>query len=89
MSEAHTLEFDAEEIAARETWRSLSDVKLGARYARRRRGPTWAMAQVTDGLLHLFAHPAPLAKELRNRGLSLLNQLPPLKRLLTGRALGG
>ena len=47
------------------------------------------MAQVTDGLLHLFAHPAPLAKELRNRGLSLLNQLPPLKRLLTGRALGG
>ena len=79
----------AEEIAAREAWRSLGDLKLGARYARRRRGPTWAIVQVTDGLLHLFAHPAPLAKELRNRGLSLLNQLPPLKRLLTGRALGG
>ena len=79
----------AEEIAARETWRSLADPKLGARYARRRRGPTWAMAQVTDGLLQLFAHPAPLAKALRNRGLSLLNQLPPIKRLLTGRALGG
>ena len=79
----------AEEIAARETWRSLGDVKIGARYARRRRGPTWAMAQVTDGLLHLFAHPAPLVRELRNRGLTLLNHLPPLKRLLTGRALGG
>ena len=78
-----------EEIAAREPWRALGDPKLGARYARRRRGPTWAMAQVTDGLLHLFAHPAPLAKELRNRGLTLVNHLPPLKRLLTGRALGG
>jgi 2-polyprenyl-6-methoxyphenol hydroxylase-like FAD-dependent oxidoreductase len=47
------------------------------------------MAQVTDGLLRLFASPQPLVKELRNRGLSLVNQLPPLKRLLTGRALGG
>lgn len=79
----------AEELAAREPWRPLGDPKLGARYARRRRGPTQAMAQVTDGLLHLFAHPAPLARELRNRGLTLVNQLPALKRLLTGRALGG
>ena len=79
----------AAEIAAREPWRALSDPKLGARYARRRRGPTQAMAQVTDGLLLLFAHPAPLARELRNRGLTLVNQLPVLKRLLTGRALGG
>ena len=47
------------------------------------------MAQVTDALLHLFAHPAPWAKELRNRGLSVVDHLPPLKRLLTGRALGG
>ena len=78
-----------EEIAARETWRSLGDVKIGARYARRRRSPTWAMAQLTDGLLQLFAHPAPLARELRNRGLNLLNRLPPIKRLLIGRALGG
>ncbi len=78
-----------DEIAARETWRALGDVKIGARYARRRRSPTWAMAQVTDGLLHLFAHPAPLARELRNRGLNLLNRLPPIKRLLIGRALGG
>ncbi len=78
-----------DEIAAREPWRSLGDVKIGARYARRRSSTTWAMAQVTDGLLHLFAHPAPLARELRNRGLSLLNRLPPIKRLLIGRALGG
>ena len=79
----------SEEIGARESWRGLGDPKLGARYARRRRVPTWAMAQLTDGLMHLFAHPAPLARELRNRGLTLVNHLSPLKRLLTSRALGG
>ena len=76
-------------IAERETWRSLSDARLLARYARQRLGPTLAMARLTDGLLHLFASQQPLVKELRNRGLTLVNHLPPLKRLLTSRALGG
>ncbi len=79
----------AEVLAARESWRALGDEKLLSRYARRRLGPVQAMARVTDGLLHLFASELPLVKELRNRGLSLANRLPPLKRLLTGRALGG
>jgi 2-polyprenyl-6-methoxyphenol hydroxylase-like FAD-dependent oxidoreductase len=76
-------------LAAREAWRPLGDLRLLQRYARERRGPTWLMGQVTDGLLQLFAHPRPLVKELRNRGLGLVNALPPLKRLLTQRALGG
>ena len=78
----------SDELQAREPWRDLADPRLGERYARRRRAPTQAMLGVTDALWHLFAHPAPLSKELRNRGLTLLNQLPPLKRLLTARALG-
>ncbi len=76
-------------LSAREPWRPLGDPKLLARYARARRGPVLAMSRLTDGLLHLFASRAPLAREFRNRGLSLVNHLPPLKRLLTGRALGG
>ncbi len=76
-------------LAAREAWRPLGDLRLLQRYARERRGPTWLMGQVTDGLLQLFAHPQPLVKQLRNRGMGLVNQLPPLKRLLTQRALGG
>lgn len=79
----------AEVLAARESWRALGDAKLLARYARARIGAVRAMAQLTDGLLHLFSHPEPWVKELRNRGLNLANQLSPLKRLLTGRALGG
>ncbi|NWG76383.1 MAG: 2-octaprenyl-3-methyl-6-methoxy-1,4-benzoquinol hydroxylase, partial [Rubrivivax sp.] len=75
-------------LVAREPWRPLGDERLLARYARERRGPTHDMARITDGLLHLFATDAPGARELRNRGLTLVDHLPVLKRWLTGRALG-
>ena len=74
-------------IGAREPWRSLGDETLLRRYARERAGPTRAMALLTDGLLHLFAQPQPGLRELRNRGMTLLNQLSPIKRLLTSHAL--
>jgi 2-polyprenyl-6-methoxyphenol hydroxylase-like FAD-dependent oxidoreductase len=73
-------------LAAREDWRALADPKLLARYARERQWPVRAMVQVTDGLLRLFASPAPMVKELRNRGLSLVNHLPIVKRALTRQA---
>ena len=74
-------------LAQREPWRALGDPKLLRRYARERAAPTWAMGTLTDGLLHLFAETSPVARELRNRGLTLVNQLTPLKRWLTARAL--
>jgi ubiquinone biosynthesis UbiH/UbiF/VisC/COQ6 family hydroxylase len=74
-------------IAEREPWRPLDDAKLLRRYVRERALPTWAMGHLTDALLHLFAHPAPAARELRNRGLTLVNRLSPVKRWLTARAL--
>ncbi len=77
----------AEVLAARESWRGVGDPRLLQRYARRRALPVRAMGQLTDGLLHLFASRQPVLRELRNRGLSLVNQLPPLKRFLTARAL--
>jgi 2-polyprenyl-6-methoxyphenol hydroxylase-like FAD-dependent oxidoreductase len=76
-------------IAERETWRSLGDPKLLSRYARARVGPIRAMGHVTDGLLHLFASEQPLLRELRNRGLTLVNHLSGVKRFLTARALDG
>ena len=77
----------ARQLAARESWRSLGDETLLRRYVRERAGPTRAMALLTDGLLHLFAQPQPGLRELRNRGMTLLNHLTPIKRLLTQRAL--
>lgn len=78
----------ADVIAVREPWRPLGDPRLLRRYERARAGPVAEMARVTDGLWHLFApHSAPL-RELRNRGLDLLDHLPPLKRWLARQALG-
>ena len=74
-------------IAEREPWRALGDEKLLRRYARERLAPTWAMGQLTDGLLQLFAHRTPAVRELRNRGLTLVNHLPLVKRWLTAKAL--
>lgn len=84
LADAATL---ARVIAAREPWRGLGDEALLRRYARERAAPTHAMAGLTDGLLHLFARPGPWARELRNTGLTLVNHLAPLKRLLTARAM--
>jgi 2-polyprenyl-6-methoxyphenol hydroxylase-like FAD-dependent oxidoreductase len=75
-------------IAAREAWRPLGDERLLRRYARERLAPTLAMGELTDALQRLFAHASPLAQGVRNRGLDALNQLPPVKRWLTQRALG-
>jgi 2-polyprenyl-6-methoxyphenol hydroxylase-like FAD-dependent oxidoreductase len=73
-------------LAERESWRDIGDERLLRRYARMRAAPTLAMGQLTDGLLQLFSSPQPVLRELRNRGLSLVNALPPLKRLLAERA---
>lgn len=74
-------------IAEREPWRALGDEKLLRRYVRERASPTWAMGQMTEGLLMLFAQNAAPLKELRNRGLTLVNRLSPLKRWLAQQAL--
>ncbi|MBL8278818.1 MAG: FAD-dependent monooxygenase [Pelomonas sp.] len=75
-------------MAGRESWRPLGDERLLRRYARERLAPTLAMGELTDALQRLFAQPSPVARNLRNRGLDALDQLTPLKRWLTQRALG-
>ncbi|MFG6464936.1 FAD-dependent monooxygenase [Roseateles sp. DXS20W] len=75
-------------LADREAWRPLGDEKLLRRYARERLAPTLAMGELTDALQRLFAHASPAAQGLRNRGLDALDQLTPVKRWLTQRALG-
>jgi len=75
-------------LAGREPWRPLGDERLLRRYARERLAPTLAMGELTDALQRLFAEASPMAQGLRNRGLDALNQLTPVKRWLTQRALG-
>ncbi len=75
---------DARRTAA---WRSLGDERTLRRYVRERSAPTQAMAGLTDTLLHLFAPEAAPLKELRNRGMTLVHHLGPVKRWLVSRAL--
>ena len=77
----------ARTLASREPWRSPGDERLLRRYARDRAAATQAMAFVTDGLLRLFAAEPPFVRELRNRGLTLVNHASPVKRWLVSRAL--
>ncbi len=75
------------DVRRRESWRSPGDERVLRRYARERALPTAAMASVTDGLLHLFAHQSLASRELRNKGLTLLQHLPLIKRRLIGQAI--
>jgi len=75
-------------LAAREPWRPLADARLLRRYARERAAPTQAMGEVTDGLLRLFAREGDPWRELRNRGLTLVDRIVPAKRWLAAQALG-
>ena len=67
--------------------RTLRDALLTTIEYRHLLNQTLAMGQLTDGLLQLFASETPALRELRNRGLSLVNNLPRLKRLLASFAL--
>jgi 2-polyprenyl-6-methoxyphenol hydroxylase-like FAD-dependent oxidoreductase len=78
----------AQVLSEREPWRALGDEKLLRRYSRARAAPTWAMSEAIDGLWQLFAARSTCVQQLRNRGLTLVNHLPPLKRKLVEQALG-
>jgi ubiquinone biosynthesis UbiH/UbiF/VisC/COQ6 family hydroxylase len=60
---------------------------LLARYARRRVEPVLAMQMVTDGLVRLFGPPSPWLSAVRNAGMSAVDRLPFLKRVLAQPAL--
>lgn len=60
---------------------------LLTRYARRRAEPVLAMQAVTDGLARLFGASAPWLRVLRNAGLSAVDRLPAVKRVLAQPAL--
>ena len=57
------------------------------RFARRRAEPVLAMQTVTDGLVRLFGPTTPWLKLLRNAGLTAVDRLPILKRMLAQPAL--
>jgi 2-polyprenylphenol 6-hydroxylase len=74
--------------AGRGAFRDTGDPVVLRRYARARAEPIGLMRVTTDGLARLFGLDDPLARRVRNSGMSLVNQIGPLKRALIRRALG-
>ncbi|MGD9660100.1 MAG: UbiH/UbiF/VisC/COQ6 family ubiquinone biosynthesis hydroxylase [Porticoccaceae bacterium] len=58
------------------------------RFQRRRKPDNLAMMAAMEGFKRLFAHQNPLLRILRNRGMSRLNGLDPLKNQLIRQAMG-
>ncbi len=89
LADVETLVSVLHEARAQEPWRTAGDERVLRRYARRREWPTRSMATLTDGMLKLFADDRGPLKAVRNTGMSLVQQLGPVKTWLVGRALGG
>lgn len=79
----------AEELlAARQRGVMPGDERVLARYARRRRGDNAGMLALMDGFRLLFGARHPALSLARNLGLSGVDRLVPLKRLLLQQATG-
>jgi len=75
-------------VAGREAHRDCGDARVLSRYVRARKEDILLMQLATDGLARLFSIDFEPVRVVRNIGLSLVNQLPGLKRRLIGHALG-
>ena len=73
------------EVLAQHRRTHLGDLRVLERYARQRAEPVQRMQALTHGLHHLFADSR--AAWLRNAGMTLVNQLPPLKTALVREAM--
>lgn len=79
----------AEELlVARGRGAALGDMRILARYQRRRRGDNSLMLALMDGFRLLFGARAPALRLLRNVGLSGADRLVPVKRLMMRQAIG-
>lgn len=79
----------AEELlTARRRGVRLGDERMLARYARRRRGDNAGMLALMDGFRLLFGAHHPALTLVRNMGMSGVDRLVPLKRLLLQQATG-
>jgi 2-octaprenyl-6-methoxyphenol hydroxylase len=57
-------------------------------YQRRRRVDTASILAMSDGMVRLFSNKSSMLSFLRNTGLGIVNQVPPLKRRLMRHAMG-
>jgi 2-octaprenyl-6-methoxyphenol hydroxylase len=75
-------------IKARNLGLDIGSTSVLADYERRRRFDTASILAMTDGMVRLFSNQSSILSFLRNAGLGIVNQIPPLKRRLMRHAMG-
>lgn len=75
-------------LQTRDYWRAVNDPSVLRRYERARKAAALTMTQAMGGLQGLFARTDPFSRQLRNWGLSGLNQSGLLKHWLARQAMG-
>ena len=75
-------------LAGRDTWRSVSDLRLLRRYERERKTALLPMGLATDGLQQLFSRPEGPWQQLRNWGMKGFEHSGPLKEWMARQAMG-
>ena len=82
---------DAEALAAlmMGTPAALDDPRLAQRFHAARRGDRLVTAGITDSLVRLFSNELALLRTARGCGLTLLDLLPPAKRMFAQRMMFG
>lgn len=75
-------------VKGRESYRDLGDSVLLRRYERGRAEAIGLMRFTTDSLARLFGWDDPLARRVRNAGMTVVNRLGPFKSALIRQALG-
>lgn len=73
---------------ARNLGLDIGSASILADYERRRRFDTTSIVAMTDGMVRLFSNQSSILSFLRNAGLGMVNQIPPLKRRLMRHAMG-
>lgn len=84
---------DAETLAdvlgkARSLGLDIGSMSILKDYQQRRRMDTLSILAMSDGMVRLFSNNSSILSFLRNTGLGLVNQIPPLKRRLMRHAMG-
>lgn len=75
-------------LRAKSRGQSLGDLQVLGRYQRRRKADNLAMMATMEGFKRLFERREPVIGLLRNQGMSVLSQLPWLKRQIIKHAVG-
>lgn len=75
-------------VQAKSLGLDIGSKSILANYQRRQRFDTASILAMSDGMVRLFSNKSSILSFMRNTGLGIVNQIPPVKRYLMRKAMG-